>query len=255
MSSLGSGSPPGFQASTSASLTPLIWSGEGQRTRMITIDAASEDADHSPSTLLRAGLVMARNDATGKYHPYNATANDGTQNAIGILAETIDMLASGAATDRVARMLIGGAVRQRYVPNLDVRSRDALGGSFHWDEVPFAPNDRSAASSKFKRFTGSLTLAKEDHGGTFVATGTGAVTLPAAEPGLMFRLVQTADAALSITSATPMLSKGSISANMIEFSTTGQQLGTNVMVECIIRDGGSMVWLVSNLGGTNYSTA
>ena len=196
--------------------------------------------------------MLARHDTTGRFHPYNVLANDGTQNPVGLLEHPVDMLADGTPVDRVVRMLTAGAVRERHVPNLDPRARDLLAGHFHWDESSSA---RPPFAGKIKRISSNHTVEESEHATTFVVSGDVSVTLPAPRPGLAFRFVQTVDDALSIGGTANLLARGTTGANWLQFDTAGQRIGTNVAVECVPLDDETLVWLVHNLGGTTYTAS
>lgn len=247
------GNPPGFNEPKAVASVALLWSAEARMARIVTLDAASEDAANSPSTRLRAGLVLAQHATTGRFHPYHPMANDGTQNPVGILEHAVDMLADGAPADRVGRMLTAGAVRERHVPNLDPRVRDLLGGNFRWDEHP--PGARSPFAGRIKRISGSHAIEAADHATTFVVSGAASLSLPAPQPGLAFRFVQTTDNPLTIGGAANLLARGGAAANWIEFDTASQRIGTNVAVECVPLDDETLGWLVHNPGGTTYTTS
>ncbi len=252
MSFSGIGNPPGLQPSLTALATPLLWSGEGHRMRMITLDAASEDAGNAPTTHLRAGLVLARHDSTGKYHPYDPSANDGRQNPIGILEHAVDMLVAGQASERVARMLVAGAVRERYVPNLDARARTALEERFAWDELSASGAVVPGMAGPARRVSGSVNHTAADHATTLVATGAISLSLPPAAPGLAFRIVQPTDNSVTLSGLENLVAKGASMVDTLLFDAAGNRIGTHLLVECIAVDDQTLAWLVSNLGGTTF---
>lgn len=80
-------------------------------TKGITIDSTARDANNTPTTTLRKGVVMGIVTATGRYKEYDDGDSDGTQVARGILMQEIDLLDSqGNAQHAEGSMLIFGRV-------------------------------------------------------------------------------------------------------------------------------------------------
>ncbi|CAM3706758.1 head decoration protein [Cohnella lubricantis] len=60
-------------------------------TNGITIDSAAVAADANGDKIIKKGMPMAKVTASGKYVPYNAAGNDGSQNPTVILKRTINV--------------------------------------------------------------------------------------------------------------------------------------------------------------------
>lgn len=123
MSQFTTGNAPGFQAAVEGTATQLTWSGrEGQDqvvTQRAAIHADTVDAGNTPTTTLRAGVVLAYRDTDGKVALYSPGATDGTQVAVGVLEQAQDMLVGGVATERFTQMIVHGLVRENLLQNLD----------------------------------------------------------------------------------------------------------------------------------------
>jgi len=69
----------------------------------VVIDAAARDADNSPTTTLRKGLVLGKITESGKYKEYDPSAVDGSATARVILDDQVDLLdESGSPADTEA---------------------------------------------------------------------------------------------------------------------------------------------------------
>lgn len=60
-------------------------------TNGITIDSTAITADANGDKFIKKGMPMAKLTATGKYVPYNAAGNDGSQNPTAILKRTVNV--------------------------------------------------------------------------------------------------------------------------------------------------------------------
>ncbi|MEK3882419.1 head decoration protein [Paenibacillus sp. PL2-23] len=60
-------------------------------TNGITIDAAAVDADSEGNKIIKKGMPMAKLTASGKYVPYDAAGEDGSENPTVILKRTINV--------------------------------------------------------------------------------------------------------------------------------------------------------------------
>ena len=97
----------------------------------VVISSAARDASgspaHSPATKLRKGLVMARLTSGGKWMEYDDTQADGRQNALGILAETVNLLdADGSAQDAKAIVHVMGWYDEDKLYGIDANGKTDL---------------------------------------------------------------------------------------------------------------------------------
>lgn len=71
------------------------------------IDGASRDASNTPTTILRAGLLMGYHIANKQWLPYNSTLTAGQgDDILGVLYETVNMQVNGVDTDRVRGFIL-----------------------------------------------------------------------------------------------------------------------------------------------------
>ena len=259
MSQFTTGNAPGFQAKIETDEAQVTWAGRQgldlAATRNVTIDSTAVDSGNTPTTTLRAGLLLGVIDATLKAVPYDPDATDGRQIAVGILEKHQDMLVEGVATDRFSQMLVHGLVKESQLINLDARARQQLSGRFVIDR------DRSSAAGVLlhprgvNRKAANYTLTSSDNGLLFLATAAATFTLPTKANGLAFRIAQTADANLVLQGSADIVHKGNAAANTVTFDTAGQKIGSSILVECVYTADSTLKWLVTNLGGTTATVA
>jgi len=259
MSEFTSGNAPGFAAQVDGDDANVLWVGRhGQdlaATRKTTLISTAVDAGNSPQTTLRGGNVLAIVDASGKANTYSPDATDGRQIAVGILEHHQDMLVDGTATDRFTQMLVHGLVKEAELLSLDPRAKQQLGQRFVFDRETSPQAGVLLHPRGIYRKGGSYTVVAADNGLLFLATAAATFTLPTKQNGLAFRFVQTIDANLVIQGAADIVHKNNAAANTVTFSTAGEKLGSQVLVECLYTAAGVLKWLVSNLGGTTATVA
>lgn len=81
------------------------------------------------ATPLAEGTILGKITASGKYAVYADGASDGTQTAVGILAEYVD--ASGG--DKVSHMYLKGLFVESELVGLDANGKSDLGSKSHTD--------------------------------------------------------------------------------------------------------------------------
>lgn len=258
MSQFTTGNVPGVQSSLESESAQLSWSGRHGQDQIVTqraiIEAETVDAGNSPSTTLRAGVVLAYRDSDGKVGLYTPDATDGTQIAVGVLEQHQDMLVNGIATDRFTQMIVHGLVREGQVKSLDPRGREMLGRQMLFDKKPISPAPLLAPRGIYRKST-NYTLTAADNGLLFLATGAATFTLPTKQNGLSYRIAQTADNDLTISGSSDLIHKGSAAASSVAFSTSSQKIGSQVLIECIYTAASTLKWLVTNLGGTTATVS
>lgn len=122
----------GFEASQRERLTGTVMIDASQ--------AADAVGGHTPTTTLRAGLVLCRITSSGLYAHFNSGALDGTQlpaTAV-ILLKDIDLTRYGASNDIEAGVLVAGDVA---LPQLLVGSGFAIASAPQFISVPNADLD------------------------------------------------------------------------------------------------------------------
>lgn len=82
------------------------------RSQRRTIDSDARDAQNSPTTVLRSGLLMGLVTATGKLKEYDPDAIDGTESVYGVLEHEVRLTdESDVATDRWTTIVVGATVK------------------------------------------------------------------------------------------------------------------------------------------------
>lgn len=91
----------------------------GEETDVSIIVASTARDPNSPNStsILRAGLILGKITASGKYAQYNNAASDGTETAVGILVNTIDLRDStGTQQDTPAVMATVAEIDANNIP-------------------------------------------------------------------------------------------------------------------------------------------
>lgn len=229
------------------------------------IISTSVDAASSPTTMLRAGLLMAFDASNGKWAPYVPYSGTLTGVARGILLQNLNMLdlQTGTAQDKTPAtgIAVGGTVRASLLKNLNASSRAQLrtsGFVFDDEMTPATPANLKLPQTLEMMMTayksGSYTVLAADSGTRFVLTAAGTMTLPTIALGLRYEFIQSADANMVIA-GTNLIHKGSASGATVTFSTNGEKIGSSVMVEAIPVSTSTLKWLVRNTGGTTATVA
>lgn len=91
----------GLGSTVSADPSEIRFTDHGRESNVaIVIDSTARDADNTPTTTLRKGLVLGKVTATGKYKEYDSGASDGTETARVILDDEVVVLdETGTAAD------------------------------------------------------------------------------------------------------------------------------------------------------------
>ena len=90
----------------------------------ITVDATTVGADANGDKVLKAGTPMGVITASGKYGAYNNGHADGTETAVGILPESIN-LRDG---DVICGLIVHGSVLEARCSGLDANAKTDLAG-------------------------------------------------------------------------------------------------------------------------------
>lgn len=105
--------------------------------KTVILAAAARDANNTPTTTLREGLVLGKVTASGKYKEYDDSDNDGTEVADLILAEQVDLVdpATNAATDSTGLCVYQARVENGALIGIDAAGRTDLAGRIVFDNV------------------------------------------------------------------------------------------------------------------------
>lgn len=126
---------PGQAAAIYTAENEFLWGGDVTRICVLmkgcVIDGSARDAANSPTTVLRAGLLLGKVTASGKLVQWDDAAVDGSQTVYGILPVELVMVdpISGADTDRMCPVIVSAPVK---VNNLLIKGAAFVG---HGDET------------------------------------------------------------------------------------------------------------------------
>lgn len=217
-----------------------------------TIKSSSTDSGNTPTTTLRAGMVLAIKESDGLYYPYAANATDGTQNAVAVLPVQLNMLnQAGVAANKTGPLITRANLRVSELVGSDVQALKALiGRGFIFDAPAGAQGLSGPAATKY---VDGATVTAAQNGTIFVAAGAATFTLPTIAVGLSYEFYQTADANLAISSAGSLddiIAFGDATADTVTFSTASQKIGSHARLTARYNAAGALRWFFSNLGGT-----
>lgn len=212
------------------------------------------------TTVLRGGFVLGLKDSDGYAYKYDSTANDGTQNLIGLLEKSLDMKdRDGTVQDKFTRMLTAGILRaEGDLINIDKRGMATLlrMGFMLGTSPPHGSAFLLAPRGRYFK-TADYTLTDADHGYMFIAA-TNAVnftlpTLATVGPGYSVLLYNSVDASMVITGAANTIvygDAGGALSTTLTFSTANKKMGgTAIMYSDYLVDGATLAWYVLT-GGT-----
>ena len=215
----------------------------------VVLDSTAVDSGNTPTTLLRRGLLLGKLSASNQYVDYDPTATDGSEIAVGILLDNVNMLnAAGSAVDKVAEMVWFGYVKAAQLLNLDALARRQLAGRIWFDDGLVPPN---ANPLLVVAKTADYTVVAADNNKIFTTRGAaGAVnfTLPALARGLRFTFFNEAGQNMTVTAGTAdtMVVFNDLAADSIAFSTAAELIGGAITV--VANDNASKWLTFVNLG-------
>lgn len=223
------------------------------------IDSAATDAGNTPTTTLRAGLLLGRITSSGKYTTWTPTATDGSQFIAGILMNSISLL-NGAGTAVVkfsGPILISGHIKAASIivpgqssasltsQTLEHLIRTQMSTRFVFDDKIHSDvklNDVVTIK------TADYTVLEADNGTLFTNRGAGGAvvfTLPAtAKKGLRYRFYVVADQSVTVTCGTADtgVAFNDAAVDSVAFSTASKKVGASLEV---IGDGTSWLFIPS----------
>jgi len=217
------------------------------------IDSTAVDAGNTPTTELRAGLILGKKTADGNYYQWDATAVDGTEKARAILLRGLSMLsATGVVEDKSWYMLLAGGVKaadllikgSALVGHADeFAARRQLGAAgFVFDDDP---NPNAVVDLNITAATLTPTTAQKNYRFFLSNAASTTVTLPAAQAGLVYEFVRIGDEEMVISGVAGELIVGNdVAANSLTYTTAGQHIGAYVRAEGV-RYGSTVKWLLT----------
>jgi len=264
---------PGVRASRDSVETNLIWGGDDNKAAVLTMgtqyDSTILDASASPTTSIRAGLLVGESTATSQMTEWVSTATDGSQMLRGVVPlgfSTLDE--DGTPEDQFLPMIIRAPLM---ASNLLIQGAAFVG---HADEflarnilhgmgciLDDDPQGYLAGASwRQEIFTGTttktLTSADNYTRYLFHSAATNFV-LPTVVAGLKFRFFASEDFELSISSPTSVFVTGNdATGDGITWTTDGEQIGLHVEVEAINMDiaGTNTLSWIATILKTAFST-
>lgn len=246
---------PGFTAAQDSVETQLFYVGRDNNHRLIEqkvgpIDDDTVDAGNSGSTyVLRPGFVFGLKDSDQKLYPYDADANDGTQNAVGIWGGTTGLsmyesLQNPTAVDKHARVTTGGILKAATDITGINGDLEALAVLLRSGFTTLTPHG-SAFGLRFKNryfkngtdLSGAYTVVAADHGCMLVAVAAAMnFTLPdlaTVGRGFQVFLYNGVDANMVVTGAANTIltgDAGGAKSTTITFSTGNAKMGSQALM-------------------------
>lgn len=266
MTRVNTGGLPGIDVRLSGADQQVWWGIRDQQIfEAAYIGSTCVDAGNTPTTQLRAGLILGKVTATGKLIAYTATATDGSQVAYGVLEMGLGMLdAGGTARDKLADCLIGGRLKAGQLIGLDNLARKQLGtnGRFIFDDdVLCAPSflDNWVCEKAVTDAASPYAIPTAENGFLYTNTGAaGAVqfVLPVCAPGLQFAFYVIADQTVTVSKNASdsgnIVGLNNAAASNAAFSTGSQKIGGGMTVAS---NAAGTKWHVHNWSaGTNTIT-
>jgi hypothetical protein len=233
------GGVPGIGPKFESQENQVWWGHENLQIRdpLAIVASTATDVGNTPTSVLRAGLVMGKITASGKWGAYSVSATNGLEVALGVLSHAVQMLdPTGVAADRQGiTILIGGLLKGGSLYGLDANARRQLSRRFIFDDDLLGVSGSSFAGGAFLREiskAADYTVVAADNLTEFVATAAAVFTLPAIGKGYRFKFRQTADANLTISSAEGenIVAFNNATADGIAFSTAGNKIGAGAIV-------------------------
>lgn len=244
MGRFNTGGDPGIHLKVMSAHRQVWWGHENLRIleELPKIVSTAVDATNTPTTDLRAGLVLGKVTSSGLWKQYDPAATDGSQQARGVLLSDLRMLnvTSGAVENKTGSILVGGLVKAAELIGLDSAARVQMARMFIFDD-DFPGRGWGGAWANEVSKAADYTVVAADNMTEFVATAAVNFTLPAIGKGYRFKFRQQADANLTVTSAEGdnIVANNDASADSVSAQTASNKIGAAFTV-------------YSNLAGTKW---
>lgn len=240
----------------------VVWWGREERqidVSELLLDSTAVDAGNTPTTELRAGLLLGKKTSDGNLYQWDGDATDGTEVVHGVLLRDISMLdVDGVAEDKYAHILLAGCVKaadlliqgtllSSHVDEHMARRQMVASGRFIFDDDYSPGGVFLGGAKKNKTVAADTTVTAADNGTRFVGiTGNINFTLPTLEYGLVYEFLRASNHSLTVTSAAgdDMIVGNSLTANAVAFATNNQQIGAVIRVEAVYVST-TLKWLVT----------
>lgn len=243
----------------------VIWWGTESRNLYVNnslLDAACVDAGNTPTTDLRAGLLLGKHTSGGTLYAWDPDATTGIEVVDAVLLRDIPMLDdTGTAVQKQAHVIVSGSLKvadlliqgTAFTSSGDehlARRQMTGAGRFILDDDYASKAAFLGPPIKTKTVTGDTTLTAADNGTLFVVNGAGAsnMTLPTLETGLVFEFISNADQNMTVTSAAgnDIIAVNDAAASSIAASTSSQKIGAHFRVQSVYV-GTTKKWMATNL--------
>lgn len=260
---------PGISALTTTTEKEIQFSKVGERFFHPNIFlAAAVDAGNTPTTTLRAGLVLGRVTATKLLTAWNPDGTDGSEWIAGILMEDQNMLDVSAVAQIVGGppVLAGGCVKAAQLliegtaftsSAAQYHARALMRTRFVFDDDLIQQTPPWVMSRELIVTAATLTVTAAMNGTRFVSSGGSgsAYTLPTPTDGLTYEFLNVDDQTMSIASAgsaDDILTVNDAGADSLTFSTGSSLIGAYVR----LRYSGVMAkWVVEKLCSNTMTIA
>jgi len=258
MTRLGGWAQPGMGVLDVTTEYEILWGGDRAKGLVLEQSAiysgAMRDAGNTPTTVIRAGLLVGKITASSKLKEWSTAATDGSQNLAGVVpyelrAQDFDAVDADRVASIVVRaplkaasLLIAGTVLTSHADEFLAR-RQLHGAGAILDDDPFGY--KAGAGARVVAKTANYTITDADNGTLFTNSGAaGAVnfTLPVTpKRGLRYDFFVVANQNVTLTAGTvdTLVVYNDAAADSVALSTAGNLIGGGFNV---ISDG--LGWLV-----------
>lgn len=250
------GGVPGITASVTSDEKRVWWGHENLRIFATSpqIVSTAVDAGSTPTTSLRAGLVMARVATTGLWAEYDPSQTDGREVARGVLYAPINMIGSpsGSVANKVGSILVGGLVKYAELIGMDGLARQQLSSRFVFDYSPataaYGPSGYGWGGPMLRELNkaADYTVTANDNFTLFTASAAVNFTLPALANGLVYEFLNLADSNMTVTSAAgdDIVWDNDAQCDSLAFSTASHKIGGHLQ---FFTNKAATRWYVRNL--------
>lgn len=261
MTRLGGWAQPGAGTIDQTTEYEIFWGGDRGKGMVLEQSAkysgAMRDAGNTPTTVIRAGLLMGQVTASNELEEWDADASDGTEQLFGVVpyelraqdfdANNADRVAGVVvrAPLKAASLLIQGTALTSHVDEfLARRALHAMGCVL--DDDP--QGALAGAVKRFAQVTGTTDTLTESQNGMVLFYNNAAsvtVTLPTIHPGLEYWLWRNGDEEFIVASAEGdnILADNNAAADTVTFTTASEHLGAYVHVYSVYV-GTTATWLM-----------
>ena len=262
MTSFGGFAVPGMGVLVETTEYEIIWGSERGQGQVLeqngNYSGTMRDAINSPTTVIRAGMLMGKITSGEELLEWSAIATDGSQNIFGIVPYELRAQDFDATDqDRVAGIIVRAPLKaaQLLIEGTNLvgdtdeflarRQLHAMGCILDDD----TNGNLAGAATRYERVTGTTdTLTASQNGLKLFYSNAASVTvtLPALIPGLIYDLVREGDEEFIVASAAgdDVIVGDDLSADSVTFTTANEHMGAWVRVESLYM-GTTLKWHMS----------